>query len=148
EAIPIEARILAVADSFDAMSSNRPYRRRLSLMQIDEIFRMGRGIQWDPGVVDALFSCRSDLEAIRQKGLGESLIGAVDVALGQRCPRLFGAILSRLTRQSRVATIGGDRQLGRGEFPPNDRARSPVRSRAVDPATCGTRQGALSEPRP
>jgi putative nucleotidyltransferase with HDIG domain len=84
ESIPLEARILAVADSFDAMSSNRPYRRRLSLMQIDEIFRKGRGYQWDPAVVDALFACRSDVEAIRQKGLGESLIGAVDVALGRR----------------------------------------------------------------
>ena len=83
EAIPYEARILAVADSFDAMSSNRPYRKRLSLMQIDEIFRKGRGHQWDPAVVDALFNCRCDVEAIRQKGLGESLIGAVDVALGR-----------------------------------------------------------------
>ena len=79
----VEARILAVADSFDAMSSNRPYRKRLSLMQIDEIFRKGRGQQWDPEVVDALFACRADVEAIRQKGLGESLIGAVDVALGR-----------------------------------------------------------------
>jgi putative nucleotidyltransferase with HDIG domain len=84
DSIPFEARILAVADSFDAMSSNRPYRRRLSLMQIDEIFHKGRGQQWDPSVVDALFACRSDIEAIRQKGLGESLIGAVDVALGRR----------------------------------------------------------------
>jgi HD-GYP domain-containing protein (c-di-GMP phosphodiesterase class II) len=83
DAIPIEARILAVADSFDAMSSNRPYRKRLSLMQIDDIFRKGRGQQWDPEVVDALFACRADVEAIRQKGLGESLIGAVDVALGR-----------------------------------------------------------------
>jgi putative nucleotidyltransferase with HDIG domain len=83
EDIPVEARILAVADSFDAMSSNRPYRKRLSLMQIDEIFRKGRGQQWDPGVVDALFACRADVEAIRQKGLGESLIGAVDAALGR-----------------------------------------------------------------
>ena len=56
------------------MSSNRPYRKRLSPMQIDEIFRKGRGIQWDPNVVDALFACRMDVEAIRQKGLGESLI--------------------------------------------------------------------------
>jgi putative nucleotidyltransferase with HDIG domain len=83
EEIPLEARILAVADSFDAMSSNRPYRKRLSLMQIDEIFREGRGHQWDPEIVDALFACRADVEAIRQKGLGESLIGAVDVALGR-----------------------------------------------------------------
>jgi putative nucleotidyltransferase with HDIG domain len=83
EGIPFEARILAVADSFDAMSSNRPYRKRLSPLQIDDIFTKGRGSQWDPTVVDALFACRMDLEAIRQKGLGESLIGAVNVALGR-----------------------------------------------------------------
>lgn len=83
DAIPVEARILAVADSFDAMSSNRPYRRRLGLNQIDQIFRDGRGRQWDPRVVDAMFACRADVEAIRQKGLGESLIGAVDAALGR-----------------------------------------------------------------
>ncbi len=83
EDIPLEARILAVADSFDAMSSNRPYRARLSLAQIDAILQKGRNVQWDPDVIDALFGCRSDLEAIRQKGLGESLIGAVNVTLGR-----------------------------------------------------------------
>lgn len=83
ESIPHEARILAVADSFDAMSSNRPYRKRLSALQIDEIFRKGRGVQWDPEVVDALFACRADLEAIREKGIGESLIGAVNGTLGR-----------------------------------------------------------------
>jgi HD-GYP domain-containing protein (c-di-GMP phosphodiesterase class II) len=81
--IPFEARILAVADAFDAMSSNRPYRRRLSLAQIDKIFQDGRNTQWDPDVIDALFACRSDIEAIRQKGLGESLVGAVNVTLGR-----------------------------------------------------------------
>ncbi len=81
--IPLEARILAVADSFDAMSSNRPYRRRLSLSQIDNILLQGRSVQWDADVIDALFACRGDLEAIRQKGLGESLIGAVDLTLGR-----------------------------------------------------------------
>jgi putative nucleotidyltransferase with HDIG domain len=79
--IPLEARILAVADAFDAMSSNRPYRKRLTLIQIDDIFTKGRGVQWDPEVVDAMFACRGDVEAIRQKGLGESLNGAVDFAL-------------------------------------------------------------------
>jgi putative nucleotidyltransferase with HDIG domain len=83
EEIPLEARILAVADSFDAMSSNRPYRKRLTPTQIDDIFQKGKGSQWDPRVVDALFACRMELEAIRQKGLGESLIGAVNVTLGR-----------------------------------------------------------------
>jgi HD-GYP domain-containing protein (c-di-GMP phosphodiesterase class II) len=83
EEIPLEARILAVADSYDAMSSDRMYRKRLAPKQIDEIFRKGRGVQWDAKVVDALFASRRDLEKIHQKGLGESLIGAVDVTLGR-----------------------------------------------------------------
>lgn len=83
EQIPLEARILAVADSFDAMSSDRPYRKRLTPMQIDGILKKGRGVQWDAEIIDALFACRMDLEAIRQKGLGESLVGAVDVTLGR-----------------------------------------------------------------
>jgi hypothetical protein len=83
EAIPLMARILAVADGFDAMSSTRPYRRRLSPNQIDQIFREGSGTQWDPRVVDALFACRADLEQIRQKGLGESLNRVVDDQIGR-----------------------------------------------------------------
>jgi HD-GYP domain-containing protein (c-di-GMP phosphodiesterase class II) len=83
DAIPFEARILAVADSFDAMSSTRPYRRRLTVAQIDDIFHKGSGVQWDPKVVDALYACRGDLEHIRQKGLGESLQQVVTDTLGR-----------------------------------------------------------------
>jgi HD-GYP domain-containing protein (c-di-GMP phosphodiesterase class II) len=83
EEIPLGARILAVADAFDAMSSSRPYRKRLSHQQIDDIFRKGAGKQWDARVVEALFTCRADLERIRQKGLGESLRQAVGGALGR-----------------------------------------------------------------
>ena len=61
---------------------NRPYRRLVCVV-IDKIFQDGRNTQWDPDVIDALFACRSDIEAIRQKGLGESLIGAVNVTLGR-----------------------------------------------------------------
>jgi HD-GYP domain-containing protein (c-di-GMP phosphodiesterase class II) len=83
DAIPFVARILAVADSYDAMSSTRPYRRRLTPSQIDEILRKGAGVQWDPKVIDALFACRMDLEMIRQKGLGESLQLVVNETLGR-----------------------------------------------------------------
>jgi HD-GYP domain-containing protein (c-di-GMP phosphodiesterase class II) len=83
EEIPLEARILAVADAFDAMSSTRPYRRRLSPHDIDNRFREGSGRQWDPRVVDALFACREELDRIRQKGLGESLNRVVDETLGR-----------------------------------------------------------------
>jgi putative nucleotidyltransferase with HDIG domain len=83
DAIPLEARILAVADSFDAMSSTRPYRRRLTPLQIDEILRKGAGVQWDPRIIDALFASRLDIEHIRQKGLGESLQVVVNETLGR-----------------------------------------------------------------
>ena len=83
EDIPLVARILAVADSFDAMSSTRPYRRALGATKIDEIFRKGAGRQWDPAIVAALFGVRGDVEQIRQKGLGQSLVVAVDAAVNK-----------------------------------------------------------------
>jgi len=83
EDIPLCARIMAVADGFDAMSSTRPYRRRLTPMAIDEILRKGAQVQWDARVVEALFACRADVEAIRQKGLGESLQRAVNDTVGR-----------------------------------------------------------------
>lgn len=54
--IPRAAQILAVADSFDAMVSDRPYRRGMPLDKVREIFRVGRGKQWAADVVDALLS--------------------------------------------------------------------------------------------
>ncbi len=83
EAIPLEARILAVADAFDALTSTRPYRDRMSPGRIDEILRGGAGVQWDTTVIQALFACRQDLEGIRQKGLGESLQVVIDDTVGR-----------------------------------------------------------------
>jgi HD-GYP domain-containing protein (c-di-GMP phosphodiesterase class II) len=51
EQIPLAARVFAIADSFDAMTSDRPYRAALSLeAALDEI-RVGAGTQFDPDVV-------------------------------------------------------------------------------------------------
>jgi HD-GYP domain-containing protein (c-di-GMP phosphodiesterase class II) len=46
--IPLVSRIVAVADAFDAMTSNRPYRLRLSLEAALEQLRQGIGAQFDP----------------------------------------------------------------------------------------------------
>lgn len=62
--IPLSARIVAVADSFDAMGSDRPYRNGMPDSQIDEILRAGAGKQWDPEVVDAFFRARDDIRRI------------------------------------------------------------------------------------
>jgi len=52
-AIPLGARIIAVADAWDAMTSNRPYRSALDQeVALGELMR-GRGTQWDAEVVDA-----------------------------------------------------------------------------------------------
>lgn len=55
DAILLEARIIAVADHVEAMSSHRPYRPALGLDKALEEIRRGRGIQFDARVVDACF---------------------------------------------------------------------------------------------
>ena len=52
-AIPFGARVISVVDSFDAMTSDRPYRRALSVDQAIQILQEGRGTQWDPNIVNA-----------------------------------------------------------------------------------------------
>jgi putative nucleotidyltransferase with HDIG domain len=56
EKIPLGARILAVADAYDAMTTDRPYRKALTTAAaIDELLA-GRGTQFDPEIADALIS--------------------------------------------------------------------------------------------
>lgn len=45
--------MISVADSFDTMICERPYRPALSVEQAVKILRDGRGRQWDPAIVDA-----------------------------------------------------------------------------------------------
>jgi diguanylate cyclase (GGDEF)-like protein/putative nucleotidyltransferase with HDIG domain len=52
EDIPLESRILAISDSFDAMSSARPYRPALSREEAAEELRKGAGRQFDPSLVE------------------------------------------------------------------------------------------------
>lgn len=64
--IPIEARIVAVADCVDAMTHNRPYRVALAVEPaVDEVRRMA-GSQFDPAVVDALVNT----------GIGRSIVAS------------------------------------------------------------------------
>ena len=56
EAIPMVARILAYADTFDAMSSNRAYRKGLERSAILAEVRKSAGTQLDPGLIDAFTS--------------------------------------------------------------------------------------------
>ncbi len=53
ESIPLGARILAVADAYDAMTCSRPHRARLSSEEAVEVLKKGAAKQWDPAIVDA-----------------------------------------------------------------------------------------------
>ena len=79
--IPRIARILAVADSYDAMSTSRPYRKGLSPDRVEQILREGSGEQWDPRVIEAFQRIVPRLRSIRERGLGESLRLALDGAM-------------------------------------------------------------------
>ncbi len=54
--IPLAARIVSVADSYDAMISSRPYRKALPHDVALETIRSGSGTQWDPSVVNAFLA--------------------------------------------------------------------------------------------
>jgi putative nucleotidyltransferase with HDIG domain len=57
---PFGARVLSAADSFDAMTSDRPYRQAVTAQHAATILRQGSGHQWDPAVVDALLRVIED----------------------------------------------------------------------------------------
>jgi putative nucleotidyltransferase with HDIG domain len=75
-AIPFGARVIAVADSYDAMTSDRPYRRGMAPARAAAILREGRGMQWEGSVVDAFL--RSIVDNIGADGAGLHLVPPVE----------------------------------------------------------------------
>lgn len=62
--IPIEARVITVADVFDALTSDRPYRKAISPFEAKEIIIKGSGTDFDPKVVNAFVAAfqRGEME--------------------------------------------------------------------------------------
>ena len=56
EAIPLVARLLAVADAYSAMTSDRPYRPGMSVPEALRLLEAGAGTQWDPACVAAFLN--------------------------------------------------------------------------------------------
>ena len=66
--IPLCARIMSIADVFDAVSENRCYRAALPLDECFEIIRSGSGRDFDPLLVDIFLDMRKKVENIRWEG--------------------------------------------------------------------------------
>lgn len=74
EAIPLEARILAVADAFEAMTSARPYRGSMPIEVALEDLKRCAGIQFDPTLVDIFLSIDLHLSTKDEVNVIDSLI--------------------------------------------------------------------------
>jgi len=71
ESIPLPARIVAVADAFHAMISDRPYRAAVPAPRVLRILAEGKGVRWDSAAVDALQTImRPSVRRVLEKAVG------------------------------------------------------------------------------
>jgi diguanylate cyclase (GGDEF)-like protein len=93
EAIPLASRIVLACDAWNALVSDRPYRRALPEDAARAELRRNAGTQFDPGVVDALLACLDAPHAAPPPDLASALPGGSGDA---------GDDLQRLSRELRV----------------------------------------------
>ena len=111
--IPLGARILSVVDCFDALTSDRPYRPRLTDSEAFEILRERRGTMYDPLVVDAFVNAYPEIAPAAIKA-GHDAKSIMNIAGSQesdepalkhiRANASETALLSELDRQLRGVT--------------------------------------------
>jgi methanogenic corrinoid protein MtbC1 len=90
EAIPIEGRIVAIADVFDALTSDRVYRKAFSIEEAVQILREQRGRHFDPVLLDAF------MEVLERSGPDARAHAPVDpVALAESTLQSYAGALER-----------------------------------------------------
>jgi putative nucleotidyltransferase with HDIG domain len=106
--IPLGARILAVVDCFDALTSDRPYRPRLTAREAFEVIRERRGTMYDPLVVDTFVSAYSEIApmAIKAGQDAKSLMTLGGDSIGQSS--VFTAIRSSAVETSALRNLERD----------------------------------------
>jgi putative two-component system response regulator len=65
EEIPLAARIVAIVDSYDTLTSDRPYKRAVPHAEAVQRLVVDRGRHFEPAIVDAFMDCHADFEIIR-----------------------------------------------------------------------------------
>jgi len=63
-AIPLQGRLMAIVDVYDALISNRPYKRAYSHRDVVRVITEGKGIQFDPDIVDVFLCINETFEEI------------------------------------------------------------------------------------
>ncbi|PDV98077.1 HD-GYP domain-containing protein [Candidatus Chloroploca asiatica] len=76
EAIPIGARIVAIVDAYDAMMTDRPYRKALGLPETLRRLRDGQGREWDPQLLDLFLALVEEGQLMEPKEVGVLLMDA------------------------------------------------------------------------
>lgn len=79
--IPISARIMALADVFDALITQRAYKRAFTLEQALLIIDAGRGTHFDPDVVNAFFARQEDFIRIATRHANRETDTPIQTAL-------------------------------------------------------------------
>ena len=64
DAIPLCGRLMAIADVYDALISERVYKRAFSHQEARDIIVEGKGSQFDPEIVDAFIACEAEFQSI------------------------------------------------------------------------------------
>ncbi len=67
EDIPVSARIVALADVFDALTSQRPYKKAWPVDQATDLIREQSGKHFDPKLVEAFFKCLPAILEVRDR---------------------------------------------------------------------------------
>lgn len=102
EQIPLGARIILVADAYDAMTTDRPYRKAIGHFRAMAELKKCAGKQFDPKVVEALISIIGDGEEPLTQELPESYLGLAFPAID---PAHTGRhYLAEAERQARLGT--------------------------------------------
>jgi HD-GYP domain-containing protein (c-di-GMP phosphodiesterase class II) len=70
--IPLPARIVAVADVFDALTSERPYKAAFSILKAKRMIMDESGKHFDPVIVEAFVQCFDEIAAVHRRQLATS----------------------------------------------------------------------------
>jgi HD-GYP domain-containing protein (c-di-GMP phosphodiesterase class II) len=108
QAIPLPARVLALADACDAMLAPRAHRPALTTRKASAVLREEAGARWDPELIEHFLNCRQELFALCRHGPAESVAGVIDRALELGGPVMDDFLeAGPAERQAAVSRAGG-----------------------------------------